>query len=99
MKRRSLKDTSKPPSSADDWVQAESEAETVQPQVETQQPKSEPKRGRPTSKSKDPDYTKMGLYVKKDIHRKLKADASLQGKELSELAEEIFSDWLENRQE
>jgi len=85
VKRRKLSDTSKPPSSADDWVQAEDE--TISPE------------SRPAlAKSKDPEYTKMGLYIKKGTHRRMKAKAALEDRELSDVAEEIFSAWLDDKQ-
>lgn len=55
-----------------------------------------PRRGRPSGKRSDPDYVGFTTYIRKDTHRKAKI-ALLEegdGRELSELVEELISHWL-----
>jgi hypothetical protein len=50
-----------------------------------------------TSKSKDPNYQRTTLYLPKTLHRKLKAAAAEDEREMSEVMEELLKDWLEKR--
>lgn len=54
------------------------------------------RRGRPSGKRSDPDYVGFTTYIRKGTHREVKI-ALLQegeGRELSELVEELLSGWL-----
>jgi hypothetical protein len=70
-------------------------------------PKSESKhrqstkkrRGRPTGKRSDPDFTQTTAYIRAETYRDVRI-ALLQegeGREYSELVEELLSDWLRKR--
>lgn len=57
------------------------------------------RRGRPTGKRSDPDYEQTTAYIRKDTHRHVKI-ALLEegeGREYSELVEELLSKWLKSR--
>jgi hypothetical protein len=57
------------------------------------------KRGRPSGKRSDPDYVGFTTYIRKDTHHEVKL-ALLQekeGRELSELVEELLTGWLKSR--
>jgi hypothetical protein len=54
------------------------------------------RRGRPTGKRSDPDFEQTTAYIRKDTHRNVKI-ALLQegqGREYSELVEDLLSKWL-----
>jgi hypothetical protein len=58
-----------------------------------------PRRGRPFGKRSDPDFVGFTTYIRKDTHRKAKI-ALLEnedGRELSELVEELIAKWLESK--
>ena len=58
-----------------------------------------PRRGRPTGKRSDPDYEQVTAYIKKATHIDIKI-ALLQdgqGREFSELVEDLLSEWLKAR--
>ena len=52
--------------------------------------------GKRGGKSSDPAYTQATLYIRKDTHHqvKLKLLSMQQDKDMSDLAEELFSKWL-----
>lgn len=57
------------------------------------------RRGRPAAKRSDPDFVGLTTYVRRDTHKRAKI-ALLQegdGKELSELVEELIYKWLEKK--
>lgn len=57
------------------------------------------RRGRPTGKRSDPDFEQTTAYIRKDTHRNVKI-ALLEegeGREYSELVEELLSKWLKAR--
>jgi hypothetical protein len=57
------------------------------------------RRGRPSGKRSDPDYVGFTTYIRKDTHHEVKL-ALLQekkGRELSELVEDLLSNWLKSR--
>jgi hypothetical protein len=59
----------------------------------------QPRRGRPAAKRSDPDFVGLTTYVRRDTHKRAKI-ALLQegnGKELSELVEELIYKWLEKK--
>lgn len=56
-----------------------------------------PKRGRPPAKRSDPDFVGLTTYVRRDTHTQAKI-ALLQegqGRELSELVEDLLCGWLD----
>jgi hypothetical protein len=60
---------------------------------------SSKRRGRPTGKRSDPDFEQTTAYIRKDTHRNVKI-ALLEegeGREYSELVEELLSKWLKAR--
>ncbi len=46
------------------------------------------------AKSQNPDFVKLTAYVPRDLHRAAKARLVQQGKEMSNLIEELVSHWL-----
>jgi len=57
------------------------------------------RRGRPSGKRSDPDYVGFTTYIRKDTHHDVKL-ALLQekeGRELSELVEELLTNWLKSK--
>ena len=48
------------------------------------------------SKSKDPDYQRTTVYLPKALHRKLRATAIADDREMSDVIEELVQQWLEN---
>jgi hypothetical protein len=64
------------------------------------EPPAEPRRrGRPRAKRSDPDFGQITAYIRKRTHRDVKL-ALLQdgeGKEFSELVEELLNSWLKRR--
>ena len=46
------------------------------------------------AKSQDPAFVKLTAYVPKQLHRAAKARLVEQGREMSDLVEELVSDWL-----
>lgn len=58
-----------------------------------------PRRGRPSGKRSDPDYVGFTTYIRKETHRKAKI-ALLEkdgGRELSELVEDLLTEWLKSK--
>ena len=49
------------------------------------------------AKSTNPDYTRTTLYLPKKMHKRLKAIAVEEEREMSEIVEELLGDWLESR--
>lgn len=59
----------------------------------------QPRRGRPAAKRSNPDFVGLTTYVRRDTHKRAKI-ALLQegeGKELSELVEELIYEWLDKK--
>lgn len=57
------------------------------------------RRGRPSGKRSDPDYVGFTTYIRKDTHHDVKV-ALLQekeGRELSELVEDLLAGWLKSK--
>ena len=50
-----------------------------------------------TSKSKDPTYQRTTIYLPKTMHRRLKAAAANEDKEMSAIVEELLEQWLESK--
>ena len=53
-----------------------------------------PDNSRPLAKSADPDYMKFTTYIRKSTHLGVKTRLVSKKKELSDLVEELLSDWL-----
>lgn len=49
------------------------------------------------SKSKDPHYQRTTIYIPKPLHRKLKAIAAEDDREISDIVETLVQDWIEER--
>lgn len=49
------------------------------------------------AKSVDPDFTKFTTYIRKHTHRAVKLKLIEQGKEFSDLVQELLSDWLQKQ--
>lgn len=49
------------------------------------------------SKSKDPTYQRTTIYLPKSLHRRLKAAAIAEEREISAVVESLVSDWLAER--
>ena len=50
-----------------------------------------------TSKSKDPNYQRTTIYLPKAMHRRLKAAAAHEEKEMSRIVEELLEQWLDSK--
>ena len=50
------------------------------------------------AKGKNPDYQRTTVYLPKDIHRELKMAALEDGEEMSDIIEQLISQWLRERQ-
>ena len=50
-----------------------------------------------TSKSKDPNYQRTTIYLPKAMHRRLKAAAATEDREMSAIVEELLEQWLDSR--
>ena len=50
-----------------------------------------------SAKSQDPGFVKLTAYVPKQLHRAAKARLVEQGREMSDLVEELVSDWLQRQ--
>lgn len=80
---------------ASDWISAGGVdpeiAEATEPKS-NDKPKDESKK--PLPKSKDPNYTQIGIYLPAEIHRKMKIGAAMTGLEMSAIAEAGIQMWL-----
>lgn len=50
--------------------------------------------GKRGGKSSDPDYVKLTSYIRRETHLKVKKRLLDEGKEISELVEELMGKWL-----
>jgi hypothetical protein len=68
----------------------------VAPQVEA--PAAAPKKTRSVGKKSDPNYSLHGLYVRNDTYKaaKRRLEDTQPDKDMSDLAEELFRQWLES---
>lgn len=46
------------------------------------------------SKSKDPNYVRTTIYLPRELHRKLKTQATIDGEEMSQIIEQLVDNWL-----
>lgn len=68
--------------------------------ISVEEPADErPRRGRPSGKRSDPDFVGFTTYIRKDTHRKAKIALleSEDGRELSELVEDLITKWLQSQ--
>ena len=49
---------------------------------------------RKQSKSTDPQYKRTTIYLRKSLHRQLKAAAAVQEREMSEIIEEMVANYI-----
>ena len=72
---------------------------SIKKKAEKKKPSPTPKKKavkKQIGKHKDPDYTSLTCYIKKDTHLALKK-ALIEKKEgISDIAEELFSKWLKS---
>jgi hypothetical protein len=80
----------KPPKKVADY-RASSQARKASGTVESAQ---ESNARRPLAKSADPAYVKFTTYIRKSTHRGVKTRLVSKEKELSDLVEELLSNWL-----
>lgn len=60
------------------------------------------RRGRPSGdaggkRDNKAEYTQASAYVRRETHRTVKSMLALEGKEFSELVEELLSEWIKSR--
>jgi hypothetical protein len=57
------------------------------------------RRGRPSGKRSDPDFEQVTAYIRRDTHKDVKIALLRddQGREFSELVEELLVGWLKSR--
>jgi hypothetical protein len=68
--------------------------------VKKEAAEAEPRRrGRPSGKRSDPDYVGFTTYIRRDTHHdvKLALLQEKQGRELSELVEDLLTHWLKSK--
>lgn len=83
----------------------EPEPEKLSQELEVNQPQqaapsqASQKRGRPKGKRSDPDYEQVTAYIRKDTHRDVKIALLSEGngREFSELIQELLEQWLLSR--
>jgi hypothetical protein len=51
-----------------------------------------------TSKSKDPDYQRTTVYLPKSLHKRLRAVAFAEEREMSDVIEELVAQWLSQKE-
>jgi hypothetical protein len=83
---------------------AKSKESFTLPTAEAEQPSNQEavaqgeskKRGRPKGKRSDPDYEQVTAYIRKTTHTSVKIALlqENQGREFSELVEELLNQWL-----
>jgi len=80
---------------ASDWVSAGGvDPEIVEPTEPKTDAKPTAKSKKPLPKSKDPNYSQIGLYLPNELHRKMKIGAAMTGLEMSDLAAQALELWL-----
>jgi hypothetical protein len=58
-------------------------------------PAPAPKRSsRKLAKRNDPNYRQVGLYLPRDIHQAARIKAMEEGREISQVVEDLLSEWL-----
>lgn len=52
---------------------------------------------RTTGRRNDPDYLQTTIYLPRSLHKEIKIALAEDERELSAIAEELFSEWLKTR--
>ena len=60
-------------------------------------PSPNPKVQTSKAKSVNPDYTRTTIYLPKKMHKKLKAIAVEEEREMSQIVEELIEAWIETK--
>ena len=74
---------------------AEEPKEKAQQKTSQSTDKPKAKSKKPLPKSKDPNYSQIGLCLPNEMHRKMKIGAAITGLEMSEIAAQGIQLWLE----
>lgn len=74
-------------------LSATAEAETPKLQA-TATPTTRRKAGRPRGKKSNPDYTQVTVYLRKRTHIAAKKNLLDDGREFSELVEDLVAQWI-----
>ena len=53
-----------------------------------------PKMGRPAGKKTNPEYTQVTVYLRKEVHRQAKKILIDDGREFSELVDQLVDRWI-----
>lgn len=62
-----------------------------------QEPQPQPPAQASKAKGKDPNYQRTTFYIPKDIHREFKMAALEDDLEMSDIVEDLISQWLRER--
>jgi len=65
--------------------------------AETEKPDETPRSGRPRGKRDDPEFGKIGVYIKQTTITEVKARLIRQDRDLSDLIQVLLDDWLESQ--
>jgi hypothetical protein len=68
------------------------------PEVEEPSPQTKPPTSSSKAKGKNPNYQRTTFYIPKDIHREFKMAALEDSVEMSDIVEDLISQWLRERQ-
>ena len=67
------------------------------PEVQESAPPAKPLANSSKAKGKDPNYQRTTFYIPKDIHRAFKMAALEDNLEMSDIVEDLISQWLRER--
>ncbi|MEM6839510.1 MAG: CopG family transcriptional regulator [Cyanobacteria bacterium P01_C01_bin.120] len=67
------------------------------PEVQEPAPPAKPLPNSGKAKGKDPNYQRTTFYIPKDIHRAFKMAALEDNLEMSDIVEDLISQWLRER--
>jgi hypothetical protein len=87
----------KEPASRFDGIFGAIRAPEPNPTPNAQRPIPTETEGDRLSKGKDPGYQRTTVYLPKALHRKLKAAALNDEREMSDIIEELITEWLASR--
>lgn len=100
VKSSTAKNKTSKPAGNNSSTAAKSVSETPVEAVAVVEPsKPEKQRGRPKAKRSDPAFIGFTTYIRKDTHLKVKIALLQEGKgrEMSELVEDLLSNWTKNK--
>ena len=80
---------------ADDWVSSGGIDPEMSIAEQTTQPESKAIRSLP--KSRDPNYSQIGLYLPTALHKRMKIGAAITELEISDIAAQAISEWLDKQ--